>query len=68
MALPEVSSAASNSTAARAFRVKVAGPWRVPASSMAWISTKPDSSLSLSMRSKPCGAPAVAGITNSGSV
>ena len=41
--------AALNSTAAEAFSVKVVGPERVPASSIAYISTAPDSAVPLSI-------------------
>ena len=67
-ALPDCRSVAVNSAAAQAFKVKVAGPVRAPASSTAWISTVPDSSVPLRMRSMPCGPPDASGGTSNGTV
>ena len=67
-ALPDCRSVAVNCAAAEAFNVKVAGPVRVPASSTAWISTVPDSSVPLRIRSTPCGPPGVPGGTSNGTV
>ena len=66
--LPDLSSAAVNSAAAEAFSVNVAGPERMPASSMAYIVTIPGSAAPLMIRSIPSGPPDVPAATSSGAV